>query len=88
MSKVIFLDVDGTLIDYEAKTPASAKKAVELARANGHRVYICIGCSKAEVLQRASITGRCFPTVRFSAWIIRPLPHGKQVQKSARRLKA
>ena len=52
MSKVIFLDVDGTLIDYEAKTPASAKKAVELARANGHRVYICTGCSKAEVLQR------------------------------------
>ncbi len=52
MSKVIFLDVDGTLIDYEAKTPASAKKAVDLARANGHRVYICTGCSKAEVLQR------------------------------------
>ncbi len=52
MNKVIFLDVDGTLIDYEAKTPASAKKAIDLARANGHRVYICTGCSKAEVLQR------------------------------------
>ena len=52
MSKVVFLDVDGTLIDYEAKTPASAKEAIELARANGHRVYICTGCSKAEVLQR------------------------------------
>lgn len=52
MSKVIFLDVDGTLIDYEAKTPASAKKAIDLARANGHKVYICTGCSKAEILQR------------------------------------
>ena len=51
-SKVVFLDVDGTLIDYEAKTPASAKKAIDLARANGHRVYICTGCSKAEILQR------------------------------------
>lgn len=50
--KIIFLDVDGTLIDYEAKLPKSAAKAVELARANGHKVYICTGCSKAEILQR------------------------------------
>lgn len=28
MSKIIFLDVDGTLIDYEAKLPASAAQAV------------------------------------------------------------
>ena len=52
MGKIVFLDVDGTLIDYQAKTPASAKDAVNKARANGHRVYICTGCSKAEVLQR------------------------------------
>ena len=52
MSKIIFLDVDGTLIDYEAKMPASAGKAVDLARANGHKVYICTGCSKDEILQR------------------------------------
>ncbi len=52
MGKIIFLDVDGTLIDYQAKTPASAKTAIDLARKNGHRVYICTGCSKAEVLQR------------------------------------
>ena len=52
MGKIIFLDVDGTLIDYEAKLPASAAKAVDMARANGHKVYICTGCSKAEVLQR------------------------------------
>ena len=52
MSKIVFLDVDGTLIDYEAKLPASAAKAVDQARANGHKVYICTGCSKAEILQR------------------------------------
>ena len=33
MSKIVFLDVDGTLIDYEAKLPASAAKAVELMTA-------------------------------------------------------
>ena len=43
MSKIIFLDVDGTLIDYEAKLPASAAQAVNQARANGHKVYICTG---------------------------------------------
>ena len=52
MSKIVFLDVDGTLIDYEAKLPASATKAVDQARANGHKVYICTGCSKAEILER------------------------------------
>lgn len=52
MSKIVFLDVDGTLIDYEAKLPASAAKAVDQARANGHKVYICTGCSKAEIEQR------------------------------------
>ena len=50
--KYLFLDVDGTLIDYKTKLPASAAKAVDQARANGHKVYICTGCSKAEILQR------------------------------------
>lgn len=52
MGKIVFLDVDGTLIDYETKCPASAADAVAKARANGHRVYICTGCSKAEIMQR------------------------------------
>ncbi len=52
MSKIVFLDVDGTLINYNTICPESAKKAVDLARKNGHRVYICTGCSKAEIEQR------------------------------------
>lgn len=52
MNKIIFLDVDGTLINYEAKTPISAKEAIEKARSNGHKVFICTGCSKYEVLKR------------------------------------
>lgn len=47
--KIIFLDVDGTLVDYEGNLPDSAVRAVRLARANGHRVYICTGRSRAEV---------------------------------------
>lgn len=49
MGKIIFIDVDGTLLDYENKLPASADNAIKLARQNGHKVYICTGRSKAEV---------------------------------------
>ncbi len=51
MQKVIFLDVDGTLVDYEGNLPESAVRAIRAARGNGHRVYICTGRSKAEVYQ-------------------------------------
>ena len=47
--KIIFLDVDGTLVDCEGKLPDSAARAVRQARENGHRVYICTGRSRAEV---------------------------------------
>ena len=49
MSKILFIDVDGTLVDYENNLPASAVRALRAARAAGHRVYICTGRSKAEV---------------------------------------
>ena len=49
MSKIIFIDVDGTLLDYENKLPQSAVIAIQQACANGHKVYICTGRSKAEV---------------------------------------
>ena len=47
--KIIFLDVDGTLTDYENHIPASAAEAIRKARANGHRVYLCTGRSRAEI---------------------------------------
>lgn len=51
MGKIIFLDVDGTLVNYENEIPESAVRAIRRARENGHRVYICTGRSKAEVYQ-------------------------------------
>lgn len=49
MSRVIFLDVDGTLVDYEGHIPATAIDAIRRARAAGHRVYLSTGRSRAEV---------------------------------------
>lgn len=49
MRKIIFLDVDGTLVNYDNILPESAKKAVQEARKMGHLVYVCTGRSKAEM---------------------------------------
>ena len=38
MSKVLFIDVDGTLVDYEGNLPPSAVEAIRKARAAGHKV--------------------------------------------------
>ncbi len=48
-SKIILIDVDGTLVDYRGRLPESAAFAVKKARENGHKVYICTGRSEAEV---------------------------------------
>ena len=49
MSKLIFLDVDGTLVGYHNRIPESAVKAIRQAREKGHLVYVCTGRSKAEM---------------------------------------
>ena len=47
--KIIFLDVDGTIIDYDNHIPDSAVLAIRKAREKGHLVYVCTGRSKAEM---------------------------------------
>lgn len=49
MKKIIFLDVDGTIVDYDNRIPESAIKAIRQAREKGHLVYVCTGRSKAEM---------------------------------------
>lgn len=51
MGRIIFLDVDGTLVDYDCALPDSAVSAIRQARSNGHRVYVCTGRSKAEMYE-------------------------------------
>lgn len=47
--KIVFLDIDGTLVDYENRLPDSAVLAVRKAREMGHKVYMCTGRSTAEI---------------------------------------
>lgn len=48
-SKIIFLDIDGTLMKHGGGIPSSAKEAVQRARANGHLVFLCTGRSRHEI---------------------------------------
>ena len=50
MSKILFIDIDGTLYSMKKRTvPDSAIEAIHKARENGHKVYICSGRSMAEI---------------------------------------
>lgn len=45
----LFLDVDGTIINYHAETPASALEALKKAQQNSHQLIVCTGCSECEI---------------------------------------
>ncbi|MEJ8302804.1 Cof-type HAD-IIB family hydrolase [Saccharibacillus sacchari] len=50
-SKIVFIDIDGTLVDDDGIVPASAVQACREARANGHQLYLCTGRSKPEIYE-------------------------------------
>lgn len=52
MGKIIFIDIDGTLLDYDCNLPESAVKAIRAARVNGHKVYLCTGRSNGGLYHR------------------------------------
>lgn len=47
--KVVFLDVDGTMVDTNGKIPESTKEAVKRAEANGHKMVVCTGRSRFQI---------------------------------------
>lgn len=47
--KVIFLDIDGTLVDFHGKIPDSAKQALALAKKAGHHLVVCTGRSRYQI---------------------------------------
>lgn len=49
MKKIIFLDVDGTLVNDNGIVPLSAEEAVKKAREKGHEIFLCTGRSLAEI---------------------------------------
>jgi hypothetical protein len=43
MSKLIFFDIDGTLVDFSMHCPDSTIQALRLAQKHGHKIAICSG---------------------------------------------
>ena len=48
-SKHIFIDIDGTLVGYDAKIPPSALRALKQAQTRGHRIIIATGRQPAQI---------------------------------------
>ncbi len=48
-TKYIFLDVDGTLVNFESEIPPSTVIALKKAQENGHKVIICTGRQKSQI---------------------------------------
>lgn len=48
-NKLVFIDVDGTLVNDNGIVPKSAEIAIKKARSNGHYMFLCTGRSKAEL---------------------------------------
>ena len=48
--KIIFLDIDGTIVNPYNVIPASAKEAIRRARAKGHYVFLCTGRASSEIV--------------------------------------
>lgn len=48
-TKEIFIDIDGTLLDYRSNLPESAVTAIRKAKENGHRIYLSTGRCRAEI---------------------------------------
>ena len=49
--KYIFLDIDGTLVDFQGKLADSALKALETAKSNGHKLFVCTGRQRSQIYQ-------------------------------------
>lgn len=48
-ARIVFLDVDGTMVDHEGRLASSVIDAVRSARARGHMVLLSTGRSRAEI---------------------------------------
>lgn len=47
--KVVFLDIDGTMMDYTGTISQSTKDALYRAKMNGHKMVICTGRSRYQI---------------------------------------
>ncbi len=47
--KVLFFDIDGTLVDFDGKLSDQTKEALYKVKASGHKIVICTGRTKCQI---------------------------------------
>lgn len=52
MGKIVFLDIDGTVMNFRRQIPESTKRAVRLARERGNKLFLCTGRIVANIEKR------------------------------------
>jgi len=50
--RIVFIDIDGTILEHGARMSPSTPVAIATARANGHLVYLCTGRSAGDINPR------------------------------------
>ncbi len=55
MKKIVFFDIDGTLVDFSGAIPESTVAALKMARRNGHKTFICTGRSRSQMPEELKI---------------------------------
>lgn len=48
-SRIVFIDVDGTILEHGASVAASTVEAIQAARTAGHRVMLCTGRAQGDI---------------------------------------
>ncbi len=49
MRKLVFIDIDGTILDHQHQVPQSARTALAQVKQAGHRLFFCTGRNNPEV---------------------------------------
>lgn len=48
-SRLLFFDIDGTLVGFDQKMPASTREALFRAKERGHRLFLCTGRCRTQI---------------------------------------
>ena len=47
--RYLFFDIDGTLVGFDGKMPASTQEALRRAKVNGHKLFLCTGRCRTQI---------------------------------------
>lgn len=83
-TKILFLDLDGTLLNDEKEVTAGNREAIDEALSAGHKIVICTGratSSAVQLAEKLSLTSPGCYAITFNGACIYDLYEGKAVSR-------